>query len=1019
MKIVALKALNINSLKGLTEINFNELTKENALFAITGPTGSGKSTLLDIISCALYGRTARLKNPNDLMSRHCGECYCEVEFEVKGKSYRSSWSQKRARNKHDGKFQTAKMELINLADNKPLPLKSREVPKKIEALSGLDFGRFTQSMMLAQGGFDAFLRADEKERSALLEKITGTQIYANISIAIFEKHRNFAQELESDAKVLNAIELLDEQIVKDKQTKLQQQIDEKQKTDKELKELRFELNWLQQLITLKKESKEYEEVFFDISKVKEHNKSSFVKLALANKALNVAPTFSKYIQLQENITADKASLATLGIAVKKLVKEIDKKDQEYKSVKKEFEKESTAFDLQKHKLKQARENQTQQNQTQLTLNTTKTSLKSKKEDVKELREVQQNIAQSYDALQKEIEQNQEYLQKHIKDEKLIYSLGTIEQLITQYKEQLKELQDNKNEFKSLQIKVMSLKNRNGLKLQEHIESIKLHIQTLRDKKAKEQLLKKYEEDRKVLIKNEECPLCGAKEHPFVEMSVEVHVDETEALLLSQIQELAEKEKELFAYNLDLKKYTTLEEQLRLVLNAGELKIESFINKMKEHWRDSNLVLNMKNLDTQYKSFQEKKELYLKALEALKALETKQNRCKIDEKENETKLASTSVQIQTFIENIKALELKIEEFAAKRIKLLNIADLDIYEKDITSKYKALQAKEQEFQTQLNAVKVQNNERTTQKVNLELKLVENEQKLALLALELDKLYENNGFRDTLMLEKATLSTQEREELAKFCKEIEDKLRQAQTLKNQTTKKLTEHRESFSSNKSLEEIQIREALLAQKVEALQENIGSEKKELEFNEENSKKYKEKIETLKKKKESFKVWVKLNELVGSADGAKFKKFAQGITLDQLIDLANQHLEILSPRYLLARNQDKQLELEVIDAYQGNVIRPVSTLSGGESFIVSLALALGLSELASQKIAIDSLFLDEGFGSLDSESLETALNALNLLQNSGKMVGVISHVEALKERIPLQIRVLPNGDGTSFISMIS
>jgi len=102
MKILSIKALNINSLKGKTEINFEELTKDGALFAITGPTGSGKSTILDIISCALYGRTARLKNPNDLMSRHSGEAYCEVEFEIRGKAFRSSWSQKRARNKHDG-----------------------------------------------------------------------------------------------------------------------------------------------------------------------------------------------------------------------------------------------------------------------------------------------------------------------------------------------------------------------------------------------------------------------------------------------------------------------------------------------------------------------------------------------------------------------------------------------------------------------------------------------------------------------------------------------------------------------------------------------------------------------------------------------------------------------------------------------------------------------------------------------------------------------------------------------------
>ena len=172
----------------------------------------------------------------------------------------------------------------------------------------------------------------------------------------------------------------------------------------------------------------------------------------------------------------------------------------------------------------------------------------------------------------------------------------------------------------------------------------------------------------------------------------------------------------------------------------------------------------------------------------------------------------------------------------------------------------------------------------------------------------------------------------------------------------------------------------------------------------------------LEKKKEAFKVWSKLIEIIGSASG---DKFAQGITLDQLIYLANKHLQILSPRYELQRSSDlsKLLEIEIIDGFQGDVVRPVSTLSGGESFIVSLSLALGLSALASQKISIDSLFLDEGFGTLDSDSLELALNALNQLQSSGKMVGVISHVEALKERIPLQIRVMPKGDGTSGLGL--
>ncbi|HWV08613.1 MAG TPA: SbcC/MukB-like Walker B domain-containing protein, partial [Pseudomonas sp.] len=154
-----------------------------------------------------------------------------------------------------------------------------------------------------------------------------------------------------------------------------------------------------------------------------------------------------------------------------------------------------------------------------------------------------------------------------------------------------------------------------------------------------------------------------------------------------------------------------------------------------------------------------------------------------------------------------------------------------------------------------------------------------------------------------------------------------------------------------------------------------------------------------------YDLWQQLNSLIGSADGAKFRKFAQGLTLDHLVYLANQQLERLHGRYQLSRKGSGELELEVIDTWQADVARDTRTLSGGESFLVSLALALALSDLVSHKTSIDSLFLDEGFGTLDGETLEVALDALDNLNASGKMIGIISHVEALKERIPVQLKV--------------
>ena len=165
--------------------------------------------------------------------------------------------------------------------------------------------------------------------------------------------------------------------------------------------------------------------------------------------------------------------------------------------------------------------------------------------------------------------------------------------------------------------------------------------------------------------------------------------------------------------------------------------------------------------------------------------------------------------------------------------------------------------------------------------------------------------------------------------------------------------------------------------------------------------------------------WGYLNALIGSSTGDKFRKFAQGLTLDNLVWLANQQLNRLHGRYLLQRKASDALELEVVDTWQADAVRDTRTLSGGESFLVSLALALALSDLVSHKTRIDSLFLDEGFGTLDSETLDTALDALDALNATGKTIGVISHVEAMKERIPVQIKVKKiNGLGYSRLDKV-
>jgi exonuclease SbcC len=198
--------------------------------------------------------------------------------------------------------------------------------------------------------------------------------------------------------------------------------------------------------------------------------------------------------------------------------------------------------------------------------------------------------------------------------------------------------------------------------------------------------------------------------------------------------------------------------------------------------------------------------------------------------------------------------------------------------------------------------------------------------------------------------------------------------------------------------------------------EEIGAIKQRLLDNTNAKTKFQQQQSQCDAHKKECKKWTALHTLIGSVDGKKYRNFAQGLTYELMVSHANRQLEKMTDRYLLLRDDKQPLELNVIDNYQAGEIRSTKNLSGGESFIVSLSLALGLSKMASRKVRVDSLFLDEGFGTLDEEALETALETLSGLQQDGKLIGIISHVAALKERINTLIKVEPFSGGKSLIS---
>ena len=159
--------------------------------------------------------------------------------------------------------------------------------------------------------------------------------------------------------------------------------------------------------------------------------------------------------------------------------------------------------------------------------------------------------------------------------------------------------------------------------------------------------------------------------------------------------------------------------------------------------------------------------------------------------------------------------------------------------------------------------------------------------------------------------------------------------------------------------------------------------------------------------------WAVLSSLIGSASGDTFRQFAQGLTLESLVAHANRHLKELAPRYLLARVPGEDLELQIVDQHLAGDVRSVNSLSGGETFLTSLALALGLASLSASQTPVRTLFIDEGFGSLDRKSLDTALATLDALQAGGRQVGIISHVAGIADHIGVQVQVKSIAPGRS------
>lgn len=276
--------------------------------------------------------------------------------------------------------------------------------------------------------------------------------------------------------------------------------------------------------------------------------------------------------------------------------------------------------------------------------------------------------------------------------------------------------------------------------------------------------------------------------------------------------------------------------------------------------------------------------------------------------------------------------------------------------------------------------------------------------------------SDFANEIDFTNARLPIDERNAFRQQQQHIDYALKQAQSLLEETQKTLADKQANPLTVDDRGTLAQQQSQAQDEFNKRIESIGAISQRLKDNEDKKTTQQAQLDAINAQKGELQVWQQLHKLIGSSDGKKFRTFAQGLTFDLMVTHANTQLQKMSDRYLLARDDNSPLELNVMDDYQGGEIRSTKNLSGGEGFIISLALALGLSQMASQNIRVDSLFLDEGFGTLDEESLDIALDTLTNLQQEGKLIGVISHVQALKDRILTQIKVEKLSGGFSRIS---
>lgn len=1075
MKILRLQFKNLNSLYGEWEIDFtNHSFQQDGLFVLSGPTGAGKSTILDAICLALYGQTPRLgkitQSGNEIMSKHTANCYSLLHFETKGTQYYARFEQKKARNNPKGKLQDVERSIAKDSPDNIICRKKTDINDEIIQITGMDFSRFTRSILLAQGAFDSFLKARDEEKSMLLEQITGTEIYSEISIAVFERAK-----LEKDKTRELTVLTENSQILSP------EEIENLQKTQKEhdqtiltinnaLNQIETYIIWFNKIAELETKYNQEQKNYAELLEKQKNSHEKKNALLKAEKAEKLVPAYTllseQKKELQGLITAlkekerafpeQKNMLQTLS----NTLEQMQLTHQEYRAC---YEKNVPLFDeIKKLDILLEAKNKnitTQQEQIQKEekekseIDTQVTQLSTDKKNISEnlakLTAWLQNnhsiesLKQELSAIKQRTEQlkitaaHKEQTEKKIQaQQKELTSQNTHKNTLEKKQQELlAEIMDSKNKLDKI------ANNLNIILDNSKIEDLQAQLSLLREKKILLEKIASLEEQRKNLQEGQPCPLCGSTTHPYItehdtlpaQSNIDIEIKQLEKRIkeIEQLQYQQEKmgdnifnkENQLAELTQNFEQFSKLiqeKEQAIKELQAEKDTIQAAYEKQKQELEQQVVAFKIPELDPQhaeeiFAQLQEKCTLWDKRNTQKQEIETNLQNKTIQLTNTKTKQELYQKNIKEKNQQLKREQEEFNSIQATRKERFGTKNPFEEEKNLQEQIKLLERKQENYRQQKDQQTQELTKLEEQISQLKSRIEEESKQVSENKEQFLQKITEQGFLSLEEFSNSILGSDTITALQDFFRTLEQNLAIAKKQADDTTQKLQEEKNKNLTQKSKQELEAQKQSYKEKKDTLLQEAGNIKGKLEQNQkliETNKENKRKLE--KQKKEQDK-WELLNLLIGSSDGKKFRTIAQAVTFEHVIHYANAKLQLLQQRYLLIQNEQNPLSLNVLDNYQGGEIRAIQNLSGGETFIVSLSLALGLAQMASQNVQVDSLFLDEGFGTLDEENLDTALSTLASIQQEGKLIGVISHIPLLKERITTQIDIIPNHNGKSII----